>query len=404
MRAHSRNMKVAGLFAGIGGVERGFELAGLQSELLCEIDDAAQLVLKSRFHDVPIHGDIRSLKALPTVEVIAAGFPCQDLSQAGRTAGIRGKNSGLVTHVFRLLDLASKSKRFKWLVLENVPFMLQLDRGRAMNLLVRELEERRFSWAYRVIDTRAFGLPQRRQRVVLVASRREDPRDVLFGESHEEPEWQEDPTLAFGFYWTEGLRGLGAAVDAIPTLKGGSTIGIPSAPAILRPFGSEVITPDLRDTERLQGFEEDWTVEASKSRRKNARWKLVGNAVSVPVAEWIGERLLFPQQPDSRIYEPLPLVSKWPKAAWGSGGERRAVKVTAWPIRRRYQHLHEFLKYPGQPLSARATAGFLDRLNRGGLSCYPPGFKAHVSDHLEKMRENKCSVNRYSREALLLPQ
>jgi DNA (cytosine-5)-methyltransferase 1 len=399
-------MTVAGLFAGIGGVERGLELAGFQSELLCEIDDAAQLVLRSHFRDVPIHDDIRALKSLPSVEVITAGFPCQDLSQAGRTAGIRGKNSGLVAHVFRLLDQASKSRRFKWLVLENVPFMLQLDRGKAMSLLVRELENRGFAWAYRVIDTRAFGLPQRRQRVLLVASRREDPRDVLFDESHDEPEWQEDPSLAFGFYWTEGLRGLGAAIDAIPTLKGGSTIGIPSAPAILKPFGEDVITPDIRDTERLQGFAADWTIEAVKSRRKNSRWKLVGNAVSVPVAEWIGKRLASPQRSMSCDHNLLSTTigSKWPKAAWGNGKERHGITTTTWPVKRQYQHLHEFLKYPGKQLSARATAGFLDRLNKGGLSCFPAEFKSHIADHLEKMREDKCSVNEYSREVSLSPQ
>ncbi len=398
-------MKVAGLFAGIGGVERGFHLAGLSSEMMCEIDDAAQLVLKSQFEDVPIHSDIRTLKSLPAVDVIAAGFPCQDLSQAGRTAGIAGKNSGLVSHVFRLLDQASKAKQFKWLVLENVPFMLQLDSGRAMALLVRELEARGFSWAYRVVDARAFGLPQRRQRVILVASRSEDPRTILFEGSHQEPDWQENPSLAFGFYWTEGLRGLGAAIDAVPTLKGGSTIGIPSAPAILKPFGSGLITPDLRDAERLQGFPPDWTIAALGSGRKNSRWKLIGNAVSVPVAEWIGQRLSRPALYSAESERPFfSREEKWPKAAWGRAKERYAVSVNGWPQRRPYRHLHEFLTYPGTPLSARATAGFLERLNRGSLTCYPSGFKVHVSAHLDDMRGQQCTVSKYSPEAYPSPQ
>src|SRR5205823_9371065 len=115
--------------------------------------------------------------------------------------------------------LASKSD-IRWLLLENVPFMLQLDRGRAMRFLTRSLEELGFQWAYRVIDTRAFGLPQRRKRVILLASRTEDPREALFAGDRGEPN---EPTsfddLACGFYWTEGTRGLGWAVDAIPTLK-----------------------------------------------------------------------------------------------------------------------------------------------------------------------------------------
>lgn len=98
-----------------------------------------------------------------------------------------------------------------------------------------------------------------------------------------------DP-CAFGFYWTEGTRGLGWAVDAIPTLKGGSSIGIPSPPAILLE-SREVVTPSIRDAERLQGFPTDWTQPAEEVTRKGQRWKLVGNAVSVPVAEWIGRRL-----------------------------------------------------------------------------------------------------------------
>lgn len=397
-------MKVAGLFAGIGGVERGFELAGLSSELLCEIDEAAQLVLADRFPRVHIHADIRTLKALPAVDVIAAGFPCQDLSQAGGTAGIKGKHSGLVSHVFRLLDAAAKSKQLKWLVLENVPFMLQLDRGRAMSVLVRELEARGFMWAYRVVDTRAFGLPQRRQRVILVASRTEDPREVLFPENHDEPEWHENPSLAFGFYWTEGLRGLGAAIDAVPTLKGGSTIGIPSPPAILLPFGRGLVMPDLRDTERLQGFPSDWTVGALKARRKNARWKLVGNAVSVPVAQWLGGRLVKPTSYDATSDAMLPRTGhRWPKAAWGTTKERRSVAVTGWPDRQQYRHLHSFLRYPGTPLSVRATQGFLERLNRGTLTCFPNGFKEHVFAHLQEMRHQRCSVNESSRVVSLSP-
>ena len=108
-------MRVAGLFAGIGGVEKGFQLARLESELLCEIDLSAKSVLRKHFPDIPLHDDIRTLKSLPEVEVIAGGFPCQDLSQAGRTAGIKGNNSGLVSHVFRLLDKARRSKTLKWL-------------------------------------------------------------------------------------------------------------------------------------------------------------------------------------------------------------------------------------------------------------------------------------------------
>jgi DNA (cytosine-5)-methyltransferase 1 len=158
---------VIGLFAGIGGIELGLHEAGHRTQLLCEVMPEARRVLQARFPDVPLHVDVRTLNDLPPAEIIAAGFPCQDLSQAGRTAGIGGGSSGLVNHVFRLLDQHEP----RWLLLENVPFMLRLERGRAMAYLTESLGARGYRWAYRVVDTRAFGLPQRRQRVLLLASR-----------------------------------------------------------------------------------------------------------------------------------------------------------------------------------------------------------------------------------------
>jgi DNA (cytosine-5)-methyltransferase 1 len=224
--------------------------------------------------------------------------------------------------------------------------------------------------------------------VILVASRSEDPRSVLFGTSHPEPVWEEDASLAFGFYWTEGLRGLGAAIDAVPTLKGGSTIGIPSPPAILLPFGKNVVTPEIRDAERLQGFSPDWTLPASigNARAKNSRWRLIGNAISVPVATWLGEQLASPRAHFSDFDLPFRRSRrKWPNAAWGRKNETYFVDVTTWPEKLPYQHLHQFLEFPATELSARATAGFLARLNKGSLTCYPPDFKSWISQHLDRM-------------------
>ena len=94
-------------------------------------------------------------------ELLAGGFPCQDLSQAGPTRGIRGERSGLVDEAFRLL----RTHQLPWLLLENVPFMLQLHRGHALDHIVTALEELGYAWAYRVVDSRSMGLPQRRERV-----------------------------------------------------------------------------------------------------------------------------------------------------------------------------------------------------------------------------------------------
>ena len=314
------------------------------------------------------------------------GFPLPRSSQAGKTAGIAGGRSGLVGHVLRLLDTAEPEPR--WLLLENVSFMLQLDRGEAMRWLTSELDRRGYTWAYRVVDSRAFGLPQRRQRVLLLASRVDDPRSVLLEEDHGEIEIADRGDLACGFYWTEGIRGLGWAVDAVPTLKGGSTIGIPSPPAIWRPGTGTIVTPDLRDTERLQGFPADWTspAEAVAGRRKGARWKLVGNAVSVPVARWIGERLLRAGTYRSRAEVALAAGTRWPRAAWGREGERYNVDVSMWPVASPRPHLHEFLAFAPKHLSVRATAGFLSRTRRGTLRI-PEDLIREAEIHLRAMDE-----------------
>src|SRR2546428_2958427 len=130
-------LQCAGLFAGIGGIELGLSRGGHETDLLCEIDRVACAVLESRFPRVKRVADVQQLKSLPHgTELVAAGFPCQDLSQAGRTAGITGSRSSLVGEVFRLLE----SKRVEWVLLENVPFMLQLAGGRALDVIVTELE------------------------------------------------------------------------------------------------------------------------------------------------------------------------------------------------------------------------------------------------------------------------
>ena len=101
--------------------------------MICEIDPGAAEVLRQRF-GMMVEPDVRKLRAFPKVDLIAAGFPCQDLSQAGRTAGIGGQQSGLIGEVFK--RLRSRSNGPRWLLLENVPFMLQLQRGKAMRYLV----------------------------------------------------------------------------------------------------------------------------------------------------------------------------------------------------------------------------------------------------------------------------
>lgn len=383
----SERERVVALFAGIGGLEYGLHQRAWATELFCELDPAAQAVLAHHFPAAELIADVRQVPQLPAdTAMVTAGFPCQDLSQAGRTSGIAGDRSGLVDEVFRLIEPRRGGPR--WLLLENVPFMLQLDQGRAMRHLTEALSERGFRWAYRVVDARAFGLPQRRWRVLLLASRSADPREVLFGDDAVEPADAEPDDHACGFYWTEGTRGLGWAVDAVPTLKGGSTVGIPSPPGVRLTAGRGVVTPGITDAERLQGFDAGWTEPALEvpGVRSGHRWKLVGNAVSTRLSTWIADRLAAPVPYDGSWDAPLHTGNAWPLAGWGERGVTRRTRVGRWPIEAPYEHLEDFLQQP-QPLSARAAAGFLRRARAGSLR-FVPGFLDDVAKHLVEMGGN----------------
>lgn len=371
-------MRVGALFAGVGGLDLGLQAAGHETVMTCEVWEPAQAVLAARFMGIPNRPDVRKLRSLPReVDILTAGFPCQDLSQAGLTAGLGGKRSGLVHHVFRLLD----RRRMPIVILENVSFMLQLDRGEAMNRLATAFEERGYRWAYRTVSSLAF-LPQRRERVFFVASACDlDPENILFADDVRPPApLTRLSTHAHGFYWTEGTRGLGWAPDAIPTLKNGSTIGIPSPPAILLPSG-KIIKPDIRDAERLQGFPADWTSAA----HERSRWSLIGNAVTVPVAEWLGQRLTEPGFYFGDLDLPWQVKpGAFPKAARFDGVRRHVVNIGMFPMWKKRQPLHKFLRHDGELLSARATAGFLKRAEASSLR-FAPGFLDAVRAHLDRM-------------------
>jgi DNA (cytosine-5)-methyltransferase 1 len=369
-------LSVVGLFSGIGGLELGLKRAGHETKLLCEVDPAARAVLADRFKDVRIVDDIADLKVLPSgTDLVVGGFPCQDLSQVGRTAGLNGSKSSIVSQVFRLLE----TRPVEWVLLENVPFMLHLNGGGAIKAVLANLQRLGYRWAYRVVDTRAFGIPHRRERLFILAARTRDPRTVLFSDDEEAASGKDEAKVACGFYWTEGNRGIGWGLDCIPPLKGGSGLGIPSAPAILDRNG-RLLIPDIRDAERLQGFPEGWT-RAAKEKFDRQRWRLVGNAVSVPVATWLGRGLKKPglwAQPD----EPTLLNGRWPRAAWSEDRKAYAAEVSTWPKRFKYTSLSSFLRFSKQKLSRRAASGFLSRLNASTLNASDrlhDALKAHIA-------------------------
>jgi DNA (cytosine-5)-methyltransferase 1 len=248
-----------------------------------------------------------------------------------------------------------------------------------------------YHWAYRVVDSYSFGLPQRRERVFLVASLEGHPEDVLLSDDVPLERPKTDlQRFAHGFYWTEGTSGLGWAVDSVPTLKNGSTIGIPSPPAILMPNGS-IVKPDIRDAERMQGFDADWTLPAEQVSRSSMRWSLVGSAVSVPISRWIGKRLYQPGRFDGARCFDFPEAGKLPKSALGDKTGRCAVRIGIDALGTRPEHLKTFLRFPGVPLSPRATEGFYARALKAKLN-FADGFLEAVDQHRKKVSGDQRSL------------
>jgi DNA (cytosine-5)-methyltransferase 1 len=359
-------MRVVSLFSGIGGFETAFSEVGWKTILMCENDPLARSVLGARYPDVPISEDVTTLKALPDCDVIAAGWPCQDLSQAGRTAGISGSRSGLIEEVFRLIDAAPKKPSI--LLLENVAFALTLHKGAAIELVTEALEQRGYRWAYRVLDTQHFGLPQRRRRVFICASRTLNPSAVLFAPTPD----QDAPVPSgdqVGFYWTEGNTGIGWTPNAVPPLKGGSAISIPSPPAIWNMADGKFCTPGIDDAERLQGFTSGWTDTGMDDRASHrGRWRLVGNAVSVPVVEWIARRI---SESPTNAHKPARTLKQTgrPNAAWGApkGTPEHFWGAFEGPTQPKSITLTQFGLSSAQPLSHRAVRGFHGRYAKSKL-------------------------------------
>jgi len=160
-------MRHASFFSGVGGLDLGFERAGIETVSVSEIDPYANTVLAERFPDAPNLGSITEINAndIPEADIWSGGFPCQDLSVAGKRAGFEGKRSSLA---FTYLDLVER-RRPRWLVLENVPGLFSSNQGRDFLRLLGEMDDIGYSVAWRTLDARYFGVPQRRRRVFIVA-------------------------------------------------------------------------------------------------------------------------------------------------------------------------------------------------------------------------------------------
>lgn len=175
------------LFAGIGGFSAGFQQSGVKTVAAVEIDPAARRVFNRNFPEAVLFDDVTKVDAddlravgfVPERGIITGGWPCQDISIAGRGAGLGGERSGLFSEVVRLLTDLQPA----WFVLENVPRLLTINGGRDMGTVVTALGECGYGVAWRVLDASGFGVPQRRRRVFFVGhlgGTGESAAEVLF--------------------------------------------------------------------------------------------------------------------------------------------------------------------------------------------------------------------------------
>lgn len=157
---------VLDLFSGIGGFSLGLERAGMQTVAFCEIEPYCRAVLAKHWPGVPVFHDVRtvgaqSLAGVGAVDVICGGFPCQDISLAGRGAGIDGERSGLWSEYARIIG----EVRPRYIIVENVAALL----NRGMERVLGDLAALGFDAEWHCIPASAVGAPHRRDRVWIVA-------------------------------------------------------------------------------------------------------------------------------------------------------------------------------------------------------------------------------------------
>jgi DNA (cytosine-5)-methyltransferase 1 len=161
-------MKVLDLFSGIGGFSLGLERAGMETVAFCEFDEHAQKVLRKHWPDVPIHSDIRELNAKQfrgTVDVICGGFPCQDLSTAGKQVGFSGERSSLYGEMLRVISECMPS----YAIFENVTGLLTGDSGRWFGQFLYDLAQIGFDAEWHCVSASDIGAQHHRDRVWVIA-------------------------------------------------------------------------------------------------------------------------------------------------------------------------------------------------------------------------------------------
>ena len=170
------------LFAGVGGFDLAMERNAIKVVASVEIDKHCRDVLALHFPNSKQFNDVTQVKGSdligagfdPRNGIITGGFPCQDLSVAGKRAGLSGERSGLFWEIARLVE----ETQSEFFLIENVPGLLSSNKGKDFGIVIGTMGDLGYTCAWRVLDAQYFGVPQRRKRVFIVGRRTTDPRSV----------------------------------------------------------------------------------------------------------------------------------------------------------------------------------------------------------------------------------
>lgn len=296
------------LFTGIGGFDLGFERAGMCCVWQAEIDDRCNEVLAYHWPRVDRLKDVKDVGRhnLKTVDLICGGFPCQDVSVAGRREGLDGERSGLWFEFIRIVE----ELKPKWVIVENVPGLLSSNERRDFAVILSGLGQRGYWWAYRILDAQYYGVPQRRRRVFVVGClTRGCAQEVLF--ERESSPWDTPPGREARESVAASLtKRFGGCSNQWPPINEADNLIVQHALSAHNqrndPDGEHFVVCNALDghsgvrrltpteCERLQGFPNGWT--AVNGMSDSARYRMLGNAVCVLVAEWIGRRIMVMEQ------------------------------------------------------------------------------------------------------------
>ena len=301
------------MFAGIGGIDLGFEQAGCEIVWANEIDKYACKTYRLNFgEDYLVEGDIKdiSTKSIPKFDILTAGFPCQAFSSVGLLQGFDDPRGNLFFEVIRVV----KDVKPRVVFLENVANLLKHDDGNTFKVIKRMLEELGYTVLFQVMNAKEYGnLPQQRNRIYIVAFRfkknlakfkypemiplTRTAFDLYDKEKKEEKYYMDGHRMwdRMMEYMTERNRvyrftdwGLSRSREGIcPTLLAAMGSRFERIPFFYDDYSVRLMTP--RECARMQGFPEDYILPETNEKQV---YKQIGNSVAVPVVYRIAENIV----------------------------------------------------------------------------------------------------------------